>query len=234
MRGASGKRVNIPGCGEHLAQPAVAVLIGPRDVPVRTLIPDEEQTVQRGNEAHEQERPPENHGAMIVLCQAEVRGTARRCRRPGDRVGTGRRPLVVRVRPCARRSPRRAAATSHADASARASPGGASRAAGIAFDDVAHAADVGADARHTSGERFDERDRRAFVARGQQEHVGRAVDGRQVAAPAKKTRAVGDAVRACQLFELAAPLAVADDQEQRRADRRRRPAARLPGTARDA
>ena len=61
-RGASGTRVNIP-FGEYLAQPAVAVLIGPRSVPVGTLIPDEEEAVQRGDEAHEQERPPENHGA---------------------------------------------------------------------------------------------------------------------------------------------------------------------------
>ena len=97
-----------------------------------------------------------------------------------------------------------------------------------------HAADVGADAGHAGGEAFDQRDRRAFVARRQQEHVGGAVDGRKVAAPAEKPHAVGDAERARRCFELAAQLAVAGDQEQRRRDRVRRSAARLRETARAA
>jgi len=82
-------------------------------------------------------------------------------------------------------------------------------------DHVADAADVGADAGHGGGKAFDQRDGRALVARRQQEDVGRAVDRRQIAAPAEKARAIVDAEIARRAFELAAQLAVAGDQKER-------------------
>jgi hypothetical protein len=80
---------------------------------------------------------------------------------------------------------------------------------------VADAADVGADARHSGSEALDERDRRAFVSRRQQEHVGRAVDGGEIAAPAEKPRPSVNAERARRALQLAAQHAVAGDEEQR-------------------
>ena len=72
------------------------------------------------------------------------------------------------------------------------------------------AADVGADAGNRRGHRFDQRDRRAFVARGEREHVGRAVDDVEIAAPAEKAH--GD--RRCR--------ATAPSPRARRGVRRRR------------
>src|SRR6185295_15055240 len=60
------------------------------------------------------------------------------------------------------------------------------RAVGRVADHVAHAADVGGHGRSARRQALDNRHRRAFVARGQQEHVGGRVDRRQVAPPAEK------------------------------------------------
>jgi len=79
---------------------------------------------------------------------------------------------------------------------------------------VADAADVGTDARNSGREALDERDRRPFVSRCQQEHVGRAVDGGEIAAPAEKPRPIVNAELARRALHLAAQLAVASDEEQ--------------------
>src|SRR5262249_23284304 len=89
------------------------------------------------------------------------------------------------------------------------------QAEGAAGDDGADAADVGARARHGGGEALDQRDRRPFVARRQQEDIDGAVDLREIAAPAEKPRAVENARRAREPFELGAQLAVSDDQKHR-------------------
>jgi hypothetical protein len=80
---------------------------------------------------------------------------------------------------------------------------------------VADAADVRADAGHRRREAFDQRHGRALVARGQEKHVRRAIDDREIAAPAEEPRSVVNAEIARGLFELVAQLAVAGDEEQR-------------------
>ncbi len=80
---------------------------------------------------------------------------------------------------------------------------------------VADAADVRADAGNSRGEAFNQRDRRAFVARRQQEDVGRRVNGRHVTAPSEKPRARADAEIASGPFDVAAQVAIAGDEKQR-------------------
>ena len=82
-------------------------------------------------------------------------------------------------------------------------------------DHILDAAHVGAHAGHAGRHRFDQRDGRALVARRQQEHIGGAVDRRQVAAPAEKTHVAGDAQRGGVGFEIGSQLAVAGDQRDR-------------------
>src|SRR5712692_4408850 len=60
-----------------------------------------------------------------------------------------------------------------------------------ARDDISNAADLCAHARHAGRETFDQGDGGAFVPRCQQENISRAVNGSQIAAPPKKSHAVG-------------------------------------------
>ena len=132
--------------------------------------------------------------------RAAVRDRARRRRRPGDR---GRSGSTTAARPALAHpaAPRSRSASSVSDvigeragvAERRQQPDV------VAVDDVAHAADVGADAGHAGGQAFDQRDRRAFVARGQQEDVGgaRRWSSRSRRQPRKRTRSAMPSARAC-------------------------------------
>jgi hypothetical protein len=82
-------------------------------------------------------------------------------------------------------------------------------------DHVPHAADIGADAGDARRERFDQRDRRAFVPRRQQEHIGGAVDRREIAPPAEKADPIGESQLAHAVFEVRSQLSVAGDQKDR-------------------
>jgi len=91
-------------------------------------------------------------------------------------------------------------------------------------NDVTDAAHVGADAGNRRRHAFDQRDRRAFVARGEDEHIRGRVNSREIPTPAEKADVSAEAERAGRCLELGAQLAVARDQEDRvgvsRRDRR--------------
>jgi len=84
-----------------------------------------------------------------------------------------------------------------------------------ATDHVADAAHIRAHGGHGRRQTLDESDRRAFVARREQEDVGRAVDHRQIAAPPEKSRALAEAAIARGRFERSTQLAIAGNQEER-------------------
>ena len=63
------------------------------------------------------------------------------------------------------------------------------------------------------GHRLDERHRRSFVARCQNEHVGRAIDILQVATPAQESDSRFDPEALRRPLQLRSQLAIADDEE---------------------
>ena len=226
-----GKARELAGRREHLAEPAIAVLVGPLRRPVGPLIPDEEQAVQRRRRA--QIAAASGETVIAEILRAAARDTARRCRRRGDRCRSARRPsaraALAHARGAASRSASSAITCRRARPRRRPAPAGRRAPLSITSRD---AADVGADAGHAGRQALDQRDRRAFVARRQQEHVGRAVDRREIAAPAEKPHAIARcrAPRAAASSSRA-QLAVAGDQEHAAGSCAARPAAPLRETA---
>src|SRR5262249_39710899 len=82
-------------------------------------------------------------------------------------------------------------------------------------DDVANSADVRGHSRSSRRQALDDRDRRPFVARRQQEHVGSGVHIRQVAPPAEESHTRRDAELVRQLLEVRTKLAVPCDEKHR-------------------
>ena len=82
-------------------------------------------------------------------------------------------------------------------------------------DDRASAAGVGRDHRQPGGECLDRDDGRAFVRRGEQEGVERAVPRADVVDVAEDVHAISDAERRCELLDVASQLAVPRDHEHR-------------------
>ena len=103
-----------------------------------------------------------------------------------------------------RRTPRASPAT--ACASASGSPGRHQQAPLVAADEVGRAADRGRDHGPRGGQRLDQSDGRALVARGVHDHVEVAVDRRQIAAPAEEVHGALEPERRAQRLErLRAP-----------------------------